>query len=199
MYGKIKERGGTMIKIVALLANGFEDIETITSIDIWRRGKIKVVLASIGDIAVQSGTGTKMFADVLIDDVKAEDYDLLFLPGGGGVKLLDDSVKVKDLIKEFMNQKKIVAAICAAPLILGKMGLLDNRVFTCYPSFERFAPEGVYKETGVIQDGNIITGRGVAYVFDFAFYILEQLQGVEMRKNVEEGTLITESKKGLEI
>ena len=199
MYGKIKEGGGTMIKIVVLLANGFEDIETITSIDIWRRGKVKVVLASIKDLEVQSGTGTKMIADVLIDEVKVEDYDLLFLPGGGGVQLLDDSDKVKKLIKQFMNKEKNIAAICAAPLILGKMGILDNRVFTCYPSFERFAPEGIYKETGVIQDGNIITGRGVAYVFDFALYILELLQGIDIRKNVEEGTLILESKKGLEI
>lgn len=186
-----------MKKILVLLANGFEDIETITSVDIWRRGKIEVVLAGIDTIELQSGTGTKMIADIHIDDVKFEDYDLLFLPGGAGVKALDESEKVRKLIRLFMEKKKYVSAICAAPLILGKMGILDNRVFTCYPTFERFAPDGKYKVTGVIQDGNVITGRGVAYVFEFAFYILELLQGQEVRLGVEEGTLILESKKGL--
>jgi len=78
------------------------------------------------------------------------------------------------------------------------MGILDNRVFTCYPSFEKFAPEGVYKTIGVIQDGTVIKGRGVGYVFDFALYVLEVLQGKEIRNQVEKSTLITESKKGLE-
>jgi len=187
-----------MKKILVLLANGFEDIETITSVDIWRRGKLDVVLASIDGLEVKSGTGIRIIADINIEDVTEEDYDLLFLPGGGGVKALDDSSKVKELIQSFMEKKKFVGAICAAPLILGKMGILDNRVFTCYPTFERFAPDGKYNVTGVVQDGNIITGRGVAYVFDFAFYILELLQGKEVRSGVEEGTLIKESKKGLD-
>lgn len=187
-----------MKKILVLLANGFEDIEAIASMDIWRRGKIHVDSASIEAIEVRSGLGNKLIADFHISDIQKEDYDLLFLPGGGGVKHLDDSEQVKQLIQWFMDHNKLVSAICAAPLILGKMGLLDNRVYTCYPTFEKFAPDGKYQITGVIQDGNIITGRGVAYVFDFAFYILELLQGKEIRDAVEEGTLVKESKKGLE-
>jgi 4-methyl-5(b-hydroxyethyl)-thiazole monophosphate biosynthesis len=187
-----------MKKILVLLANGFEDIEMVASVDLWRRGKIQVDLVSIGDLKVKTGTGSTILADVKIDDVNETDYDLLFLPGGGGVKALDESKQVRKLISEFMKKEKYVSAICAAPLILGKMGILDNRVFTCYPSFEKFAPEGVYKTIGVIQDGNVITGRGVGYVFDFALYVLELLQGKDIRYQVEEGTLIVESKKGLE-
>lgn len=192
MYG-----GDNMKKIMVLLADGFEDIEMVASVDIWRRGKIQVDLISIGELEVRSGTGSKLLADMKISDVNEKDYDLLFLPGGGGVKGLDESEQVRSLITQFMKKEKYVSAICAAPLILGKMGILDNRVFTCYPSFEKFAPEGVYKTIGVIQDGTVITGRGVGYVFDFALYILELLQGKDMRHQVEEGTLIEESKKGL--
>jgi len=187
-----------MKKIMVLLADGFEDIEMVASVDLWRRGQVHVDLVSIGEIEVKTGSGSRMLADIKIDDVNEVDYDLLFLPGGGGVKALDQSDKVRNMITAFMKKEKYVSAICAAPLILGKMGILDNRVFTCYPSFEKFAPEGVYKTIGVIQDGTVITGRGVGYVFDFALYVLEVLQGKEIRNQVEKSTLITESKKGLE-
>lgn len=187
-----------MSKILVLLADGFEDIEALASIDIWRRGGIEVDLAGVSGYEVKTGLGNIIKTNILIDQVKKEEYTLLFLPGGGGVELLDKSDVVKDLVKWFDEERKLIAAICAAPLILGKLGILDNRVFTCYPSFERFAPDGNYKVTGVIQDGHIITGRGVAYVFDFAFHILEVLQGKDIRSKIEEGTLITESKKGLE-
>ena len=187
-----------MSKVLVLLANGFEDIEMVVCVDIWRRGKVEVDLASIDLAEVKSGLGTRFIAETHIDNVNPDKYDLLFLPGGGGVKLLDDSDKVKSLITTFMEKEKYISAICAAPLILGKMGILSNRVFTCYPSFEKFGEDGVYKPVGVIQDGNIITGRGVGYAFEFAFYILELLEGKEARESVEEGTLVLESKKGLE-
>jgi len=187
-----------MKKILVLLADGFEDIELVASVDVWRRGKMQVTLAGIHSKEVISGSGIQMVTDIHIDDALNEKYDLLFLPGGGGVKALDDSEKVRNIVKRYDEMGKLIAAICAAPLILGKLGILDNRLFTCYPSFERFAPDGKYKVTGVIQDGNIITGRGIGYVFDFAFYILELLQGREIRVAVEEGTLIEESKKGLD-
>ena len=187
-----------MMRILVLLANGFEDIEMVTSVDIWRRGKIEVTLAGIDNLEVTSGTGIKMIADIHIDEAIKNNYDLLFLPGGGGVKGLDESESVKKLVAQYVDSGKYVAAICAAPLILGKLGILDNRVYTCYPTFEKFAPDGKYKVTGVIQDGTVITGRGIGYVFDFAFYILELLQGKEIRVAVEEGTLIIESKKGLD-
>ena len=187
-----------MTKILVLLADGFEDIEMFAAVDLWRRGKLDVDLASIDQMEVKTGRGITILADIHIDEVKKEDYDLLFLPGGGGVKALDDSEKVRDLIRYFMKKKKYVTAICAAPLILGKMGILDNRVFTCYPTFERFAPDGKYTLSGVIQDGNVITGRGVGHVFDFALHILELLKGKDIRNAVEEGTLILESKKGLD-
>lgn len=186
-----------MSKVLVLLADGFEDIEMITTIDILRRGKVEVDLATIHNEIVLTGTGTKVVSDMTIDDVDVSQYDLLFLPGGKGVQALDEDERVKAVIRKFMVQEKYVSAICAAPLILGKMGILDHRVFTCYPSFEKFAPEGVYKVRGVIQDGKVITGRGVAYALDFGLHLLKVLEGPSVALEVEEATLIKESKKGL--
>jgi 4-methyl-5(b-hydroxyethyl)-thiazole monophosphate biosynthesis len=186
-----------MSKVLVLLAEGFEDIEAIATIDLLRRGNVVVDLATIGKMIVKSGRGINIECDLHLKNATIDEYDLLFLPGGAGVKILDSSIEVRKTISEFIRKDKFVAAICAAPLILGKMEILNNRVFTCYPSFEQYAPEGIYQITPVIQDGKIITGRGVAYVNEFALHVLEVLEGKETRHKVEESTLILEQKKGL--
>ena len=99
---------------------------------------------------------------------------------------------MKDIVVEFNNKNKYIAAICAAPLILGKLGILDNIEFTCFPSFEQFAPKGVYKKVGVVQSGNIITGRGIGYVNDFALHLINTLESKEVRDNIAKQTLIIE-------
>lgn len=183
-----------MNRVLVLLADGFEDIEAVTVIDLLRRAKIDVDLVSIKDKIIKSGTGIVITADKLIDNISVDDYNLLFLPGGGGVKLLDDSLRVKEIVVSFYKQGNYIAAICAAPLILGKLGLLDKKKFTCYPSFEQFAPKGKYKEVGVIQDGKIITGRGIGYASDFALHIIELLTSKEVRDRIATQTLISENK-----
>ncbi len=183
-----------MNNVLVLLADGFEDIEVVTTVDLLRRANIDVNLVSIKDKIVKSGTGINVVVEKLIEEVSVDDYDLLFLPGGGGVKALDESKLVRKIILDFYDQGKYISAICAAPLILGKMGLLDNKDFTCYPSFEQFAPKGIYKEVGVIQSDNIITGRAIGYVNDFAFHIIDLLTSNEIKENVAKQTLISENK-----
>ena len=184
-----------MNKVLVFLANGFEDIEAFTVIDLLRRAEIEVDLVGIKDLTIKSGSGINILVDKSVGDVKTNDYSLIFLPGGAGVKALDDSEEVKRIVKEFYNQKKYIAAICAAPLILGKLGLLDSIEFTCYPGFERFAEKGIYKELGFVKSGNIITGRGIGYVNDFALFLIELLKSIEVKNSVEEQTLILESNK----
>jgi len=183
-----------MKKVLVLLANGFEDIETFTFIDLLRRAKIKVDLVSINELTVKSGAGINIILDLKIKDISLDDYDLLFLPGGAGVKALDDSKEVKEAVLDFNKKGKLISAICAAPLILGKLGLLDSKNFTCYPSFEEFAKKGNYKEVGVVEDGNIITGRGIGFINEFSLHIIELLTSKEVKINIAKQTLINESK-----
>ncbi|KFZ27621.1 MAG: Chaperone protein YajL [Candidatus Izimaplasma bacterium HR2] len=181
-----------MKKVLVFLADGFEDIEAFTVVDLLRRAKIEIDLVSIKDITVKSGSGINILLNKLIEEVNVKDYDLVFLPGGGGVKALDESILLKEIVVEFNIQDKYIAAICAAPLILGKLGILDNIEFTCFPSFEQFAPKGKYKKIGVVQSGNIITGRGIGYVNDFALHLIKILKSKEVRDNIAKQTLIIE-------
>ena len=184
-----------MGKVLVLLANGFEDIEAITVIDLLRRAKIDVDIRAISNPPLVSGSVIQYKVDSILDSIKIDDYELLFLPGGGGVKELDSNLNVREIILEFNKSKKLIAAICAAPLILGKLGLLDNKRFTCYPSFEKFSKKGIYTKNGVELDSNIITGRGIAYVFDFAFTLIKILKGDDVLSSVKDSTLFNEYNK----
>lgn len=191
----ITYKGGIyMSKAIIFLANGVEEVEFVGTVDILRRGNVEVTLCAIDELEVVTGKGIRVVADIHIDKIVDNDYDLLILPGGAGVKALDNSSKVKEIVRKFDSQKKYVSAICAAPLILGKMGLLNKRKFTCFPSFEEFGKNGIYMPVGVVQDEHIITGRGVGYVYEFALHLLEVLEGKKVRDEVSEKTLITEEK-----
>jgi len=182
------------VKILVLLADGFEDVEALSVIDILKRAKLEVDLVSIKNHEVVSSSQVKYLFDSLISEVDENEYDLLFLPGGRGVKLLDESVEVKQLIEAFYKKEKWIAAICAAPSILGKMGYLDHRNFTCFPSFEQYAENGIYHEVDVIQDGFIITGRGVAYAMEFALYLVKLLTDEKVYNEVCYRTLMKEKR-----
>jgi 4-methyl-5(b-hydroxyethyl)-thiazole monophosphate biosynthesis len=180
------------MKVLVLVADGFEDIEMISVVDLLRRGKIEVDLVSIRDLEVLSSAKVKYLLDKQIKEVDTSGYDLLFLPGGRGVQLLDESIEVREIISTFNTEEKYIAAICAAPSILGKMGILDYRNFTCYPGFEKHSSFGKYVITDVIQDGHIITGRGVAYAQEFGMYLVKLLQDQETYLDVLERSLIEE-------
>jgi 4-methyl-5(b-hydroxyethyl)-thiazole monophosphate biosynthesis len=181
-----------MANVLAILADGFEDIEAFATIDLLKRAGISVDIATIKHATALSSKGIEVKVPKQLNFIHPEEYDALFLPGGPGVENLDNSNLVREIIQSFDDRKAIIAAICAAPLILGKMNLLKDRQYTCYPSFERFGENGHYKVVPVVKDGHIITGRGVAYVFDFASTLIETLVGKETLDKVLEATLISE-------
>lgn len=174
-----------MVKGLILLANGFEDTEAITTIDILRRAKIELDLVSVSeniDILTQSKIYIK--AEKLLKDVVLDDYDFLVIPGGGAVFNVLSKMEVINLvIKEFDQKNKLIASICAAPSLLGKLGLFKDLEFTCYPSCEE-GFEGIYTKKGVEIHKNYITAKSMAYTVDFGLAIVSYLLGEEVKNNV---------------
>jgi len=165
------------MKAYVLLATGFEEMEAVGTIDILRRGGIETVTVSVtGDKTVTGVHGIPVIADELIEDIEYWDCDALVLPGGGpGSLMLKDHDAVTDAVLAVLGNRKLVAAICAAPRVLGTLGLLDSRKATCYPGIE---PELYYAnivDDPVAIDDNIITARGPAFVIDFGLAILNYL------------------------
>ncbi len=163
-----------MKKVCVLLANGFEEIEALTVVDVLRRANIECELVSIEKEYVTGAHNITVKADVLIDDIK--NVDMLILPGGmpGATNLRDDS-RVINLIKNLLENNKKVAAICAAPIVLEKASVIDGECVTSYPGFENELKGANYKEDLVVVSGNIITSRGPATALEFAYTILKEL------------------------
>ena len=165
-----------MKKVLIPLAEGFEEIEALATADVLRRAGLEVVLAGIPGTIVKGRSGIKIIADVKIEDVNHKDFDCILLPGGNpGYINLERSKKVFDMINDFNDQEKLIAAICAAPSILGKMGILDNRRATIYPGMEREIPRP--RSANVVVDDHIITSQGPGTAFDFALEIIKNLLG----------------------
>ena len=181
-----------MKKVALFLANGFEEIEALGTIDILRRAQISVQTVSITDDKKVTGAHhITVLADKTFSEFDFSTAEVLVLPGGmPGAKHLNEHEELKKHIKEFAKNGKTVAAICAAPMVLGGLGLLDGRKATCYPGFE---PELIgAKATGekVVVDENIVTGKGPAFVFDFALQLVETIAGIGTRKEVQDGLLL---------
>jgi len=175
------------MKGLILLANGFEDTEAITTIDILRRAKLSVaVVAVVDDLMVKSQSGLFVKAETTLKEINEQNYDFLVIPGGRAVReIMDHNKKVLSLIDKFILADKWVAAICAAPSLLGRRGYLKNRVFTCFPGCEKDISEGKYlRKSGVVQSGKIITAKAMGYTMDFAYKIVECLLNKEARIKV---------------
>jgi 4-methyl-5(b-hydroxyethyl)-thiazole monophosphate biosynthesis len=165
-----------MKRVLIPLADGFEEIEALTTADILKRAGLQVVLAGVPGTMIKGRSGVKVVADKRIDEVSAKDFDCLVLPGGNpGYINLGKSKKVLELVKEFDSQKKHIAAICAAPSILAKAGILDDKKATIYPGMEREIPRPRHGK--VIVDGHVITSQGPGTAFDFALEIVRNLVG----------------------
>ena len=178
-------------KALILLAEGFEEIEAITTIDILRRGSIEVTAASLEEKYVKGSRNINVASDTTIDQI-GRDYDALILPGGmPGAENLSLSEKVNSLIIEMNNKKKIIAAICASPaIVLAPIGILDNKTATCYPNMERdFNSNTTYSEDDMVIDGNIITSKGPATAMEFALSLVRILAGEEIANSVQSATL----------
>lgn len=165
--------------VYVLLADGFEEIEAVAPVDIMRRAGIKAVTVSIKpDKAVTGFHGITMMADMTINE-NICDIDMLILPGGAGHELLDASNDVHSLINRAHVEGAYIAAICAAPSIIGKKMLLEGKKATCYPGFEKYLYGAEYSEDKVVKDGKIITAKGPGAAYDFGFKICEILKDKE--------------------
>lgn len=162
--------------IYALLAEGFEEIEALTVVDVLRRADIDIKTVCIGDgNTVKGAHNISVIADENIDNVS--DFDMIFLPGGyPGYVNLENSQKVKDLLSLATSQNKYVAAICAAPSVLGKMGLLKGKKACCFPSFEDTLEGADVCFDDVVVSDKIITSKGAGTAHKLAFKLVEMMK-----------------------
>ena len=181
-----------MKKVALFLANGFEEIEALGTIDILRRAQIPVLSVSITDDKVVTGAhNIPVTADTTFNKADFSDIDMLVIPGGmPGAKNLNEHDALKNLLKEFNSNNKQIAAICAAPMVLGGLRMLDGKRATCYPGFETELIGAKITGEPVVVDGNITTGKGPGFIFDFALRLVEQIAGLQARKEVQEGLLL---------
>ena len=183
-----------MAKAYEFLANGFEDIEALAPVDILRRGGVEVKTVSISNnLMVESANGITVKADLLFDEINDfSDADILMLPGGmpGAANLNLQGLR-KLLVKQNENGKRL-GAICAAPMVLGSVGVLKGKRATCYPGFEKRLTGAEYTGELCTIDGNITTGKGPAAAFIYGFTLLEQLTSIAIAKEVKDGMLIPE-------
>ena len=180
-----------MKRVKVLLAEGFEEIEALTVVDILRRGGVGVDTVSIGATREVIGTHqVTVVADEIFEKEAVEKADGIILPGGmpGAANLAADERVILALQHAF-GQGKLTAAICAAPMVLGKSGILQGKQATCYPGFEPKLTGAIPRDQIVVKDGMIITSRGPATAMAFAFALLETLAGEETARQVKEGTL----------
>lgn len=178
-----------MPKVYLFLANGFEDIEALGALDILRRGGVEVNTVSISCLkAVESSHGVIVKADMFFDESDYEDADLLMLPGGmPGAENLNECEELCDLLVRHNAAGRHIAAICAAPMVLGSLGLLEGRRATCYPGFEDRMTGATYTGEPVTTDGNITTGEGPAATFPYAYRLLAMLTDEQTAHNVAKG------------
>ena len=168
-----------MKNVYVFLATGFEEIEALTPADILRRAGIDVKLVSVtGSEIVTGARGINVKADVLFENIEKDWADLLVLPGGmpGTVNLLAFE-PLMNLVKEYNEKGERIAAICAAPTIFGKNGLLQGKKATCYPGMEGDLIGADACEESVVTDGNITTSRGMGTALDFSLELLTLLSG----------------------
>ncbi|MBR2676326.1 MAG: DJ-1/PfpI family protein [Solobacterium sp.] len=177
------------MKCAVFLAKGFEDCEALITIDMLRRAGIPIESISItDDRKVEASHGVTMFADRLWEEIDASEYDALILPGGkAGTENLGNFKPLLGALMSHWEKRKLTCAICAAPSILGTLGILKGRNYTCFPSFFREDYGGNYQMELAVQDGNLITGRGMGATIEFARLIIRELTDEATLKKVEYG------------
>ncbi|PIE74649.1 MAG: DJ-1 family protein [Deltaproteobacteria bacterium] len=176
-------------KILVPLAKGFETIEALTVVDVFRRAGITVDMAALGDdLQVLSSHNILVTADMLLSDCAGNTYDAIILPGGlEGSENLRDSAQVVDMLKKQNQDNKLYGAICAAPaLVLEHHGLLEDKKATCFPAMLGQLPEDKRQDEPVVVSKNCVTGRGAGHSVSFALALLEELAGPMIRQQLEE-------------
>ncbi|MCQ2550621.1 MAG: DJ-1/PfpI family protein [Clostridia bacterium] len=175
--------------VAIFLADGFEEIEALTAVDLLRRVKIDVRTVGVGSKKVRGAHNIYVEADTLIEDLDFNSVDMFVLPGGmpGTNNLKDCTLLREELLKA---KDKWICAICAAPLVLGDLGLLEGRKCTIYPGMEEYLIGGKPKKDSVVIDGNIVTSRGPGKAMDFALTLVDILTDKKTRTNLERNLVL---------
>lgn len=180
-----------MAKVYEFMANGTEELEALTVVDVLRRGGVDIKTVSISCTEeIESSHGVVIKCDMRIEDACLDDADMLLLPGGmpGSTNLLEHE-GVREALLRHAAEGRRIGAICAAPMVLGDLGLLKGRKATCYPGFEKYMDGAEYTEELYTVDGNIITGCGPAATLPYSYAILEMLTDKDTVEGLKEGMM----------
>ncbi len=171
--------------VLLILDDDFEEIEAIGTFAILKRSNINIDIFTLSRKDIHGRYGLNVSYPVFNKDINLSKYDLLFIAGGPEYRALESSQEFKDVIKYFNSNNKYIAAICAGPTILGHLGILENKNYTCFKSMDEDF-KGIYKYNYCVKDKNIITGISAAGTIDFAFKIVETLKGEEYSKKIKD-------------
>lgn len=177
-----------MACVLVPLAQGCEELEAITIVDLLRRADIQVVTAGLDNLPVKASRGSVLVPDVCLDSIAADSFDMIVLPGGlPGADNLNADERIHRILQKMASESKFICAICAAPRVLATAGLLNNKKATAYPgSLDGYEIDDfTYLEEPVVVDGNIVTSRGPGTAMDFALDLIELLEGKAVRDRVE--------------
>lgn len=191
------------MKILELLANGNETIELLTVVDYLRRAGVEIdMVSTTGSKNLRTSHGVRYQADFLLEEINPADYDGVYIPGGtAGAESLRDNEKVIEIIKDFDKANKLIAAICAGPIVLDRAGVLANKKATSFPTIKaELENVGEYIDDEiVVTDGNITTGRGAAVTNYLALRLVEIIKGGEAKDAIKYGTQHSAVEKYFEI
>ena len=179
-------------KVLIALANGFEEIEAVSIIDVLRRAGLDVVVAGVGGRQISGAHGLKVEADATVEEQEGLP-DAIVLPGGmPGAENLKNSKALNDLLIKMNKDSQTIGAICAAPaLVLKPAGILNGRKATCYPGFEdQFGDQVTFTQGNVVKDGHVITSRGPGSAIEFALALVENLVDSETAEDLAEKLLV---------
>ena len=177
--------------VYLFLANGFEEIEALSPLDVLKRAGVNVVTVGVTGKTAVGSHGVAVVCDKTAEELdENDDFDMIILPGGmPGASNLDKNAIVDKFLYAAAKKDKFICAICAAPFVLGVRGLLKGKNATCYPGFESKLDGAVVQNAGVVRDGKIITARAMGSALDFALCLTEALVGKEITEKIRSSIL----------
>ncbi len=174
------------MKIMVPFADGFEEVEAITNVDVLRRAEIDVLTVTLDKETVIGAHNLEIITDYTLSNINITELDGIILPGGmPGAANLRNDLRIINIVKELYRNNKLIAAICAAPIVLEEAGIIKNRQITSYPGFESQLKSSVYKTDRIVIDNNIITGRGPGVALEFALAIVSYLKNDQIADQIK--------------